>query len=110
MPNHLFVYGSLAPGRPNAHVLAPLNGAWQPATVQGELRLQGWGARFGYPGLVLDATAGAVQGFLFSSAQLADFWRALDEFEGAEYLRELTTAQLEDGSSVEAWVYALRPE
>lgn len=33
MPEHLFVYGTLAPGRPNAHVLAEVPGTWRPATI-----------------------------------------------------------------------------
>lgn len=34
---HLFVYGTLAPNQPNAHILAPINGIWQPATIHGKL-------------------------------------------------------------------------
>ena len=47
MPNRLFVYGTLAPGRPNAHILAPLGGNWQPATVTGHLKQQGGGDAMG---------------------------------------------------------------
>ena len=54
MTQSLFVYGTLAPGRPNEHVLTALGGTWQPATVKGHLKPQGWGAEMGYPGLVLD--------------------------------------------------------
>lgn len=35
MPEQLFVYGTLAPGRPNAHVLADVPGTWRPATISG---------------------------------------------------------------------------
>jgi gamma-glutamylcyclotransferase (GGCT)/AIG2-like uncharacterized protein YtfP len=31
--DRLFVYGTLAPGRPNEHVLADLGGTWEPAYV-----------------------------------------------------------------------------
>ncbi|MGW8592658.1 gamma-glutamylcyclotransferase [Dietzia sp. NPDC055340] len=37
MPEQLFVYGTLAPGRPNAHVLADVPGARRPATISGSL-------------------------------------------------------------------------
>lgn len=33
MIEYLFVYGTLAPGRPNAHVSGNVPGAWEPATV-----------------------------------------------------------------------------
>ena len=29
----LFVYGTLAPGRPNEHVLGEIEGSWEAATV-----------------------------------------------------------------------------
>jgi len=65
-PNRLFVYGTLAPGRSNAHVLADVPGVWEPATVTGTLLPVGWGAAAGFPGLILDAHGTAVAGFLFS--------------------------------------------
>lgn len=108
MTQSLFVYGSLAPGRPNAHILAPLGGTWQPATVCGHLRPQGWGAALGFPGLELDEAGGTVSGIVFTSEQLAGFWETLDSFEGEQYARVTAAATLEDGSRVDAWVYALR--
>lgn len=106
----LFVYGSLAPGRSNEHILAPLDGTWQPAAVNGHLQQIGWGAALGYPGLVLDAEGEEVSGFLFSAAGLAAFWDTLDDFEGDQYERVLTTVRLDDGSTVEACVYVLAHE
>ena len=44
----LFVYGSLAPGRPNAHVLAEVPGSWEPASVKGRLRAEGGAWRWGF--------------------------------------------------------------
>ena len=52
---HLFVYGTLAPGQPNEHVLAPYAGTWTPATVRGELLDRGWGPENGYPSIALRA-------------------------------------------------------
>ena len=108
MTIRLFVYGTLAPGRPNEHMLAPLAGAWQPATVRGYLRQYGWGATIGYPGLVPDEAGAEVRGFVFSSEKLGDFWDTLDDFEGVQYERVPITARLDDGSLFEAYVYALR--
>lgn len=53
MPEHLFIYGTLAPGRPNAHVLAHVPGTWRTAKITGTLFKRGWGAAHGYPGIVL---------------------------------------------------------
>ena len=105
--HRLFVYGTLAPGRPNEHVLADVPGSWEPATVTGSLLQEGWGAAFGYPGITLDKHGSEVKGFLFSSEQLAKHWARLDEFEGEGYERILTTVKLEDGTAVEAYIYQL---
>ena len=40
-----FVHGTLAPGRPNHHVLGHVPGTWEPATVTGDLVERGWGDR-----------------------------------------------------------------
>jgi gamma-glutamylcyclotransferase (GGCT)/AIG2-like uncharacterized protein YtfP len=107
MINRLFVYGTLAPGRPNEHVLANVPGEWEPATVIGTLLPEGWGAAAGYPGIVLDERGGEVEGFLFSSESLAQHWARLDEFEGEGYERVLISATLRDGTAVEAYIYKL---
>lgn len=108
MIERLFVYGSLGPGRQNEHVLAAIGGDWQVASVMGTLRQEGWGAAMGYPGIQLGADGSEVPGFLFSSENLSEHWKALDEFEGASYQRVLTTVKLEDNTTVAAYVYALR--
>lgn len=107
MTDRLFVYGTLAPGRPNEHVLAGVPGTWQPATVRGTLLPEGWGAAVGYPGIVLDESGEEVQGLVFSSEELAAHWSRLDEFEGEGYERVQTSAQLGDGTLVRAHVYEL---
>lgn len=108
MLEHLFVYGSLAPGQSNAHVLAQVPGDWTPASVTGTLRQEGWGAAMGYPGLVLDEGGTLVRGQVFSSTHLRDHWSRLDAFEGEGYERVITDARLDDGTTVQAHVYALR--
>ena len=107
MTHRLFVYGTLAPGRPNEHLLEDIPGEWEPATVSGTLFPEGWGAAAGYPGIVLDERGGEVQGFLFSSESLAEHWARLDEFEGEGYERVLTTAKRRDGTIVNACIYKL---
>lgn len=107
MTDRLFVYGTLAPGKPNAHVLAGVAGSWEPASVRGRLYEEGWGAALGYPGVVLGAD-GVVPGLLFSSAELADHWQRLDDFEGEGYDRVVTPVLTASGSVLDACVYALR--
>jgi gamma-glutamylcyclotransferase (GGCT)/AIG2-like uncharacterized protein YtfP len=104
----IFVYGTLAPGRPNAHVLGHLPGLWQKATIRGHLVQAGWGAEQGYPGVVIDVSGATVDGFILSSDALENEWKRLDEFEGIQYERVATQAQLEDGQVVDAFVYQLR--
>ncbi len=107
-PDRLFVYGSLQPGGPNEHVLAKLDGRWRPASIRGILREAGWGAAMGYPGLILDDQGDEVQGQVFESADLAEFWPELDAFEGAEYERVAVEARLGDGDRISACCYILR--
>jgi gamma-glutamylcyclotransferase (GGCT)/AIG2-like uncharacterized protein YtfP len=103
----LFVYGTLQPGRPNAHVLESIGGSWKKASVRGRLKYEGWGAELGYPALILKPDGEKVEGFVFISDSLSTHWNVLDEFEGQEYKRILTLATLEDGSETEAHIYVL---
>ncbi|MEP1093725.1 MAG: gamma-glutamylcyclotransferase family protein [Cyclobacteriaceae bacterium] len=106
--DYLFVYGSLAKGRKNAVRLEVIGGDWIPATVRGRLKNQGWGAKMGYPGLIIDDEGDPIEGFVFSSAYLKDYWKALDDFEGSEYGRVRVTAQLDSGQIIETFAYALK--
>ena len=108
MTDRLFVYGTLAPGRPNEHMLADVPGTWESATVRGTLVPEGWGADVGYPGIVLSEEGDEVQGLVFSSADLSDHWERLDEFEGEAYVRVLVSVRLASGATVDAYIYAIR--
>ena len=103
----LFVYGTLAPAKPNEHVLKKISGRWEKASVNGRLCPVGWGADYGYPALVLDESAETVEGMIFSSDELSNLWRELDEFEGDGYRRVVTTVRQEDGSLIDAFIYVL---
>lgn len=104
---HLFVYGTLAPGQPNEDKLAHLSGSWEAASVRGRVIDLGWGSAAGYPGILLDDSADEVNGFFFSSSELRDAWAVLDDFEGSEYLRVLTTVRLRSGAEQQAYIYRL---
>ena len=71
----LATYGTLAPGRINEHQLSDLEGHWRQGTVRGRLVEAGWGAEFGYPGLILDPTGQAVEVYLFESPELPEHCR-----------------------------------
>lgn len=108
MKNRLFVYGTLGPGRPNAHVLENIGGEWSEAFVLGRLVEAGWGAKAGYPALVIDDAGDRIDGFLFTSENLAENWSILDAFEGEEYERVSVQAHFPDGRSMLAQVYSLK--
>ncbi len=108
MTQRLFVYGTLAPGQPNASLLADVPGHWEPASVRGHRHALGWGATMGYPGIVLDVRGDVVTGLLFSSDQLDAHFARLDAFEGDGYERVVTRVTRHDGSAVDAHVYQVR--
>jgi len=108
MLERLFVYGTLAPGRPNEHVLSAIGGSWEAASVSGSLRQDGWGAAMGYPGIDLDEHGDEIQGFLLSSEKLSEHWVKLDAFEGESYARVLTVVRLIDNRTVDAYIYTLK--
>ena len=85
----LAVYGTLAPGRPNHHVLAPLGGEWTDGFIEGDLLEAGWGAALGYPGFRPRAGGDAVSVSVLTAPSLATAWPDLDRFEGPGYWRIL---------------------
>lgn len=104
--HRLATYGTLAPGRANAHQLDGLNGVWTTGVVHGHLREAGWGAAMGYPGITLDTGGPAVDVHVFTSADLPAHWARLDAFEGAGYQRVAVAVQTAAGS-VRAFIYQL---
>jgi gamma-glutamylcyclotransferase (GGCT)/AIG2-like uncharacterized protein YtfP len=108
MTDRLFVYGTLAPGRPNEHVLKDVAGTWAPGVVRGDLTQRGWGAGLGYPALVLRSDGPDVPGLVFTSDALADLWSELDRFEGPEYARVTVSVALDTGAAVLAFVYVAK--
>ena len=85
----LAVYGTLAPGRPNYHVVAPLGGQWADGLIEGDLSPVGWGAALGYPAFRPFDRGGAVTVWVFTAPLLETAWPTLDRFEGPEYRRIL---------------------
>jgi gamma-glutamylcyclotransferase (GGCT)/AIG2-like uncharacterized protein YtfP len=104
----LFVYGTLAPGRPNHHVLGGIPGTWEAAVLRGRLYDEGWGAALGSPGIVPSPDGEAVEGFVLSSPSLDQHWDMLDAFEGDGYQRVRASVRVTGGRDLDAFVYALR--
>ena len=106
---HLFVYGTLAPGEQNAHILNGLDGTWQRASVRGHRVKIGWGVHQGHPGLHPDPDGPIVKGLVFSSSDLPAHWERLDRFEGPDYERVLIQATLKTGDFLEVFTYRVVP-
>jgi gamma-glutamylcyclotransferase (GGCT)/AIG2-like uncharacterized protein YtfP len=83
----LATYGTLAPGRPNHDQLSDLPGRWLVGHVRGCLVEEGWGARHGYPALILNADGPLIAVNVFESPALPRHWDRLDAFEGPGYRR-----------------------
>ncbi|WP_034159454.1 gamma-glutamylcyclotransferase family protein [Sphingomonas sp. ERG5] len=102
--HRLAVYGTLAPGKPNHHQLAHLNGEWRAGKVRGTLVEKGWGAALGYPVLMLAEDGDDISVQLFVSPDLPAHWARLDAFEGSEYRRVQVGVETAEGL-LEAWIY-----
>ncbi len=106
--SRLAVYGTLAPGRPNDHVLAPLGGQWVSGlATRGDLITAGWGADQGFPALRWSLEGPNLPVELLISAELPRQWDQLDRFEGGEYQRILVPLYNGDAVATIANIYVL---
>src|SRR3984957_18379154 len=71
----LATYGTLAPGRKNHGQLSDLPGRWLVGHVRGSLVEAGWGAKLGYPGMILDLDGAPIEVFVLESRALVDHWQ-----------------------------------
>ena len=111
-----FVYGTLLPQQPNAHLWAPYAAATRPALLQGA-RLHDLGH---YPMLVETDDSAAVHGVLLTiePAHFDDVVRLLDRLErynparpdAGLYRRRRRPVLPAGGDSLNAWVYVGRLE
>ena len=105
----LFVYGTLAPGEENAHIMDGMEGIWRRATVCGTRHNTGWGVNKGHPGLIPDENADPIEGLVFISDDLPKNWARLDAFEGKDYRRITIQATLDTGETLAAQIYSVGP-
>jgi gamma-glutamylcyclotransferase (GGCT)/AIG2-like uncharacterized protein YtfP len=106
----LAVYGTLAPGQPNHHVVAPLGGEWTDGLIEGDLLPVGWGAALGYPGFRPRVGGAAVAVQVLTAPLLATAWPTLDRFEGPGYQRILVPVfctELSPGQTGERRLYTV---
>jgi gamma-glutamylcyclotransferase (GGCT)/AIG2-like uncharacterized protein YtfP len=83
----LAVYGSLAPGQVNHHVVASIAGRWSTAEIEAVWVARGWGSSLGYHALEWRPAAPRQTVHVLHSEQLPLEWRRLDAFEGSDYVR-----------------------
>ena len=101
----LAVYGSLAPGEVNHHVVAVLCGQWVDGVVTGTLRQLGWGDHIGFPAITWHPDGQKVAVRLFNSLDLPAHWERIDTFEGEDYQRILVPVRLVTGETTVANIY-----
>lgn len=107
---HLAVYGTLRPGEENHWLVRSVSGVWRDGLLTGWVYVVGWGRYEGYPGLTLHPEGNRVPVAVLTSETLDRHWDELDEFEGPGYRRVRTPVDLDDGSTVTAWVYEVDPD
>jgi gamma-glutamylcyclotransferase (GGCT)/AIG2-like uncharacterized protein YtfP len=109
-PHHsLIVYGTLAPGAPNHHIVGHIKGSWHKGTVVGTVENLGWGAGFGYLGFRHSDSGNRriINVFVLQSEELTANWQMLDEFEGSDYSRLLSMYVLENGTVGVGNIYSI---
>lgn len=105
----LAVYGTLAPGRENYHIVEPLGGEWTDGLIEGDLQETGWGATLGYPAF-RPRTGGTILKIkVLRSDALPQGWKDVDDFEGPEYQRILVPVyeRADEGSALERRIYTV---
>lgn len=102
-PSHrLATYGTLQPGGTNSQLLEACEGKWESCKLNGELAEIN-----GLPIFRYSPSGPAVNAKLLTSARLGQYWKALDRFEGKEYVRHLIPVRVNDAYVV-ANVYEQR--
>lgn len=86
---HLAVYGTLAPGESNHHILGSIPGEWTPVELRGVRFTLQVGTDIGYPGYNWQPDGPTVDAYLLTSPKLPEHFDRLDRFEGPDYCRIL---------------------
>jgi len=98
----LAVYGTLAPGESNHHLVAMCAGTWTRGTVPGRRGVRQ------FPVFTYDPEAPSVAVQLLASADLPAHWPRLDAFEGPDYPRILVPVFVQGRLLAVANLYSAR--
>jgi gamma-glutamylcyclotransferase (GGCT)/AIG2-like uncharacterized protein YtfP len=91
----LAVYGSLAPGRPNHSMLAPLGGEWRRGIIEGQIEVVD-----GFEYFKWVTKSNKVVVHILDTDQLRDQWATLDSFEGPLYRRVLCPVEIDEDIAI----------
>ncbi|MGZ8866812.1 MAG: gamma-glutamylcyclotransferase family protein [Thermoanaerobaculia bacterium] len=87
--SRLVVYGSLAPGEANHHIVEGLKGRWFPCVITGSIEMHDGHRVFRW-----DEKGSRIDAQLLSSPKLPGAWPEIDEFEGAGYRRRVIPVEV----------------
>lgn len=83
----LAVYGTLAPGESNHHVVADIAGTWIEVSLRGHRSTARWRDSPGFPAFRPDPDGPVVPALVLVADDLSAHWARLDAFEGPGYRR-----------------------
>jgi len=105
--HNLFVYGTLQPEQANNYILEEIGGSFVKATLFGYDFDRIWQKQTGYPGIIYKKSDCKVEGHLFTSKNLMNFWVDIDNFETKAYKRIPVSVLQKDDIKTEAYVYII---
>jgi len=86
----LIVYGSLAPGESNHHIISHIDGVWSKAFIKGKIVDNGWLTRNGYPEFqrVHENDAEKLEVLAFISQDLHLHWEHIMNLKVLNHIRD----------------------
>jgi gamma-glutamylcyclotransferase (GGCT)/AIG2-like uncharacterized protein YtfP len=104
--NRLFVYGSLTPNKKNFYILKNISGLWQKAFTFGFIKKIIIAKDTIYDAIVLNPNGNKINGYLFTSYSLKNYWSKIDNFEGQYYYRTIANVYLKNKNLIQAYIYS----